>query len=279
MISIPEDAFVIIIGAMKSGTSSLYSYLTEHPEICACRKKEPEFFTGNSKVSFPAGSYESLWDFDPGRHRFVLEASTGYTKYPVQTGIPKRIHSYGIHPKFIYVLRDPFERIVSDYKFMLYRRGFDKDGSLVADRLIAFSDYYRQLRQYREFFPKDSFLLLDFEDIKNTPQQVLSSVYSFIGVDSQVFPESYRVHNRSKQLSSGSLFVAGNPALNRLAGLLPKKIMKAGKKLQRVSTKSGNQIKLTDDERREIHTRLEAGMLRLHDEYGFNVEQWGFRPK
>src|ERR1700757_1899826 len=40
----PCDAYVIIIGAMNCGTSSLYTYLAEHPEICPCITKEPEFF-------------------------------------------------------------------------------------------------------------------------------------------------------------------------------------------------------------------------------------------
>ena len=85
--------YVLIIGSMKCGTSSLYTSLVRHPEICPCTKKEPEFFTFDTKHDFP---YEQLWEFDSQRHRYVIEASTGYTKFPMRTSVPQRIKSYGL---------------------------------------------------------------------------------------------------------------------------------------------------------------------------------------
>ena len=54
--------------------------------------------------------YEDLWDFDPDRHRYAMEASTGYTKWG-ERGAAEQIHAYGLRPKLVYVIRDPFERI------------------------------------------------------------------------------------------------------------------------------------------------------------------------
>src|SRR5262249_47769756 len=111
MLKIQPDAYVMIIGAMKSGTSSLYHYLTQHPEICACVKKEPEFFSAHQLHRYQnVSDYQDLWTFNPAVHRLALEASTGYTKYPEEIDVPRKIHDYGLRPKFIYLVRNPFER-------------------------------------------------------------------------------------------------------------------------------------------------------------------------
>src|SRR5262245_54570161 len=115
--AIPPDAFVFIIGAMKSGTSSLFKYLQAHPEICAARIKEPEFFSESRPHKQNLARYEDIWDYDPRTHKYVLEASTGYTAYPMEQNVPENIVKYGIRPKFIYLMRDPFERIESDMRF------------------------------------------------------------------------------------------------------------------------------------------------------------------
>jgi len=68
---------------MKCGTSSLYSDFAKHPDDLPCITKEPEFFSEHQKHCYNGvTNYEDLWNFDPGVHRFALEVSTGYTKYP-----------------------------------------------------------------------------------------------------------------------------------------------------------------------------------------------------
>ncbi len=54
---IPKDAHVMIIGAMKAGTSSLYDYLLEHPAICPAVTKEPEFFSEHQGHGVEAADY------------------------------------------------------------------------------------------------------------------------------------------------------------------------------------------------------------------------------
>lgn len=98
---IPSGAYLLIIGSMKCGTSSLFSYLSGHPEICHSRKKEPEFFSKNKAPQLNKEKYSDLWQFDKNVHKYVTEASTGYTKYPTKVDIPKRILDFGIRPKFI----------------------------------------------------------------------------------------------------------------------------------------------------------------------------------
>lgn len=57
---IPRDAHAIIIGAMKCGTTSLYNYLQDHPEICSAITKEPEFFSENQSHGVHVENYNEL---------------------------------------------------------------------------------------------------------------------------------------------------------------------------------------------------------------------------
>ena len=47
-----ERSYAIIIGAMRSGTTSLYEMLAEHPQICPCRTKEPHFFCDEQSIPY-----------------------------------------------------------------------------------------------------------------------------------------------------------------------------------------------------------------------------------
>ena len=99
-----------IIGAGKSGTTSLWLYLNRHPDIALSRNKEPAFFV-RPNFREDLDWYESL--FEPAR--IVGEASTVYTAHPVFDGVPERIHSLVPTPKLIYLVRDPVERAISHY--------------------------------------------------------------------------------------------------------------------------------------------------------------------
>ena len=88
---IPKDAYAIIIGAMKCGTSSLYTYLEGHPEICPAVGKEPEFFSENQAITLQVDNYSDLWSFNESVHKYALEASTGYTKYPTEPNVAKNM--------------------------------------------------------------------------------------------------------------------------------------------------------------------------------------------
>ena len=98
---IPRDAYVLIIGAMRCGTTSLYTYLQGHPAICPAITKESEFFSEHQFHGVSVGNYCDLWTFDDTIHKYALEASTGYAKYPAEPNVARNIFFYGISPKFI----------------------------------------------------------------------------------------------------------------------------------------------------------------------------------
>lgn len=263
---IPPDAYLLIIGAMKCGTSSLFDYLQGHPEICPATVKEPEYFSEKQDHGLAVTDYGELWDFDPDLHKFVLDASTGYTKYPLESNVPARIHRYGIKPKFIYIVRNPIDRVASHINYIKHD-AFDSEAA------ISTSKYFMQLEQFRAYFPREDFLILDFDELKEDSRSLLCRIYSFLGLTEEYFPDEFHAikphfessfEKRLKQFKNTTF-------LNRL----PKPFTKAVQEMI-ISISSGRKRVLNDEEKAFLYKELQDDMRCLQKTYGIDVMKWGF---
>ena len=267
-------AYAIIIGAMRSGTSSLFGYLSQHPAICPCRVKEPEYFSEYQRHRVVAQSYEELWKFDGRRHRVCLEASTGYTKYPHETGVPRRMAEYGLEPKFIYLLRDPIDRIVSqrDFEHFRFRTTYDR---LTDDHLVTPSLYYRQLEQFLHHFPdRDRYLILDFDDLALAPSGVVRRCVEFLGLDPHQSNLTRLKVNRTPYPGMFEAWFRSSRLGIVTAKFAPKLARRLRRLLRTFSPPARPQV--NEDDRRELHQLLSADMMRLQAEFGVDINRWGF---
>jgi len=270
--AIPNDAYTIIIGAMKCGTTSLYSYLKGHPEICPASVKEPEFFSENQGHGVEVEHYNDLWSFDSSVHKCALEASTGYTKFPSEQNVPGNISGYGVDPKFIYIIRSPFDRIVSHFNYMQR----DESWLLKVDNahLINTSNYFLQLEHFREYFPIENFLILDFDELKDDSVRLIRRVYDFLDLSHDYFPAEFEVKNVTKTTSRLERGLSGS-VIAPLLGYMPKPLKNMGKNLLRRGARTEKDW-LKDEEKEFIRSELKESMYHLHQVYGFDVKKWGF---
>jgi hypothetical protein len=272
---IPNDAYAMIIGAMKCGTTSLYLYLQDHPQICPAFKKEPEFFSENQSHKVDVEHYNDLFSFDISTHKYTLEASTGYTKYPQEPQVAKKIYEYGIKPKFIYIMRNPFERILSHISHVKFKKGESLPLLTIEnEHLINTSRYFLQLEQYRQYFPVDNILVLDFDDLKKTPALVLENVYDFLGLPYS-FPERYEIANSAKNKSTLKV----NLQKSKMAPLfdyIPKPFKQIGYSTLERMFPSEKRV-LTALEKDLVYDKLREDMLNLQKVYGFDVGKWGWK--
>ena len=181
----------LIIGAMKSGTTSLYAYLKEHPEIGMPYNKEPDFFSNESCWTKGLTWYEGL--FDGFKNKTARgEASVNYTKFPYYKDVPERICSIIPQVKLIYVLRSPVERTYSHYVHNVFA-GIEAESFENAIRnkplYIQASLYYSQIEQYLKYFPRENMLIFLLDDLKNYPLATVQKVFAFLGVNSGFVPE------------------------------------------------------------------------------------------
>ena len=173
----------LLIGAMKSGTTTLWWYLAEHPDVFMTTPKEPNFF--NDHWHRGVGWYERL--FKPAGGALARgEASVRYTSFPDDPECPARIASVVPDARLLFLARDPVQRIRSHYLHELAalreRRPLEqalRENPTYLDR----SRYAMQLERYLEHFPRERLLVVRAEDLFRTPLEVLPRVYAFLGVD------------------------------------------------------------------------------------------------
>lgn len=95
---------LFIIGAMKSGTSSLHNYLSSHPDIFMSQVKEPMHFSREDMWSKGNDDYLGLFA-DAKNEKYLGESSTEYTKLPFRDGVAKRLYEFNPEAKLIYIAR------------------------------------------------------------------------------------------------------------------------------------------------------------------------------
>jgi hypothetical protein len=210
---------LFIIGAMKSGTTSLHEYLDTHPQIAMSQEKEPGYFVEELGLHKGEAWYFSRWTQN-GQYRYRGESSTHYTKLPVFQGVPERLFRFNPEARLIYIMRNPFDRIVSHYWHAV--RDLFHGGELRPllravqedPEYLAFSDYAMQLEPYFERFGRDAVLTLTFEALIEDPQREVDRIYRWLGLPSHSVGEALgKAHNQKPEDMTA---VAGAGILNRI---------------------------------------------------------------
>ena len=281
--------FAIIIGAMKSGTTALYRYLIELSSICPCPVKEPDYFC-ISKNHVQARrvrdvkNYEDLWShFEVEKHIYCLEASTGYTKYPFNKGVPERMYGYQIFPKFIYIVRDPIDRIESQVNFEMNIEG-KKYEEFTHPELIELSKYNMQLERYRRTFGEElQLFIIDSDDLKNKPEKVIEECIAFLDISCQDVPGvTGEKFNKSQDtlLDRALGQIRSNWIVNKIfsggrRGLAQRIVRPLLPYLRSVSP-NANTHTMSQQQEEKVKELLYEDMSNFEDNYNFPVSKWGF---
>lgn len=202
-----------IVGAPKAGTTSLYHYLNEHPEVEMSSQKEPDYFSdyalleqgmyyGKNRID-NINKYHGL--FTPNAVKLRGEASVSYLFY---NDVPQKIKDYNQKSKIIIILRNPIDRAFShylmDYRLGLVSESFEdiinkkskhKNAHLFYQQYIQVSEYAPQIKRYLNVFKRQNILFIDYEDFKNDVAEVVNNVYLFLGVNDDFQPNLNKKHN------------------------------------------------------------------------------------
>lgn len=205
----------LIIGAQKSGTTSFYNYLRQHPKIYMSPLKEPHFFSyGLSQTPVQwSESYGNLTspitNFEDYQHLFqevtnetkIGEASTSYL-YHFQAA--ERIHHYLPEVKLIAILRNPAEIAYSKF-LMDYRQQYDSFSQenllndfaqVIQRRKIKRGEIYsKMLKQYFNLFKKEKMKIYLFDDLKTNCNSLIKDCFQFLGVDDNFHINKSCVYN------------------------------------------------------------------------------------
>lgn len=183
----------LIGGAAKAGTTSLYYYLSEHPDIFMCPVKEPDYF--NKHYRRGLDWYASLFDGWEGEVA-IGEASPGTMS---SRAALDRVHETLPDVRLVFLLRDPVDRLFSHFSYdqargviphhVVFGELIRKDDDAYAQRLVRKGQYADQIERYADRFGRDRIHVELFEDLKTDRDRCVASVCAFVGVDPDRLPE------------------------------------------------------------------------------------------
>jgi len=224
----------LVIGAAKSGTEALCAYLGQHPDVFMCPQREPNFFEAEGRPEIPyRGPGDAAWLgpqmwtasldeyqalFAGADHQRAL--GEGTASYLYCNDVPARIHRHLPHARLIAILRNPVDRAYSAYS-MMRGNGRESLGRFV-DALAAEDQrradgwepiwhyarmgfYAEQLRRYDDLFAPDQLRVVLYDDFEERPDEVLSELFQYLGVDDAFVPDTSRRHNVSLVPRSSAL--------------------------------------------------------------------------
>lgn len=285
----------LIVGAAKSGTTTLHQLLKDHPQIYMPERKELNFWYTHGRDDwailqrFPdlprsLDDYLSYFETD----KVVRgEASPGYLAYYKETiDNLQQLHPQAKQVKIIMILREPIAKIWSHYK-MVERANMDPDGlSLKAslaqeahrkqqaryllDVLPVFgTDYLAQVEAYLTHFEQVKILL--FEDLKKRPQQLLDELTTFLEVAPMQHPNPHKKHNAApkKTIQYHPFFEALRKiGLNKLVPTGLKEVRR--KRLRRLQ----QEAPMEEEVRAQLAAHYKPEIIQLQELTGLDLSHW-----
>ncbi len=285
---------LFIVGAAKSGTSSLAHYLGNHPDIFVSDIKEPFFYIDGIGIN---DRREYLTLFNKARqHKILAEATTGYlfdekSAYRIKSDYPDA--------KIIIMLRNPPDMAFSYWQYM------QACGNEALPFMQAISDavreyrwsdefkrncinwwasyiyvdramYYKQVKRYFDVFGVGSVKVYIFEESINDMGQVLTDIYDFLEVDAGFKQDINLVKNRGGALRSkfvrDSIYNREYPILKRI---LPARIREFIRfSVRDLNRSSSEKLSILDEEREFLRAVFEPDILQLESLLGRRIDAW-----
>ncbi|MBK6266523.1 sulfotransferase [Marivirga sp. S37H4] len=297
----------LIIGAGKSGTTSVDNYLKQHPSIFISSRKEPNFFgyelnTAEDFKGMPQLNHynNSITDlnqylqlFEPAREN-QLKGETSNT-YMYHEAAPDRILHHIPKVKLIAILRQPAERLYSRFLHLARENRLPTENfSDCLDKntvwwtrndLIKEGFYGKYLSKYYKRFDKSQIKVFIFEELKNGPEKMMAEIFDFLGVDSSFeldFSVEYNQSGFIKNKKFDSVF-GSNGLINKTAKtLLPNKLIHllrknvtVQKNLQTIRSKNLHKPKLEKELKKQITNNIYLDDIKLLEKVtGKDLSHW-----
>lgn len=214
---------VLLIGAMKAGTTTVYFDLVSHPDVFRTTDKELNALATDAVLT-EAGQADYRGLFKGARPgQVIVDAATRYTKRPRVMGVPER--AVRVLPegfKVVYVVREPVSRAISHHRHILdagdTSLGFDDELAANPD-LIDFGRYGMQLAPWLDAVGEERILVIRTESYAKDRHAGVSMVQEFVGLSPRpdlVDPSKARNTGDGKAVhNSTSRLIAGNPLYRR----------------------------------------------------------------
>jgi sulfotransferase family protein len=289
-----------VVGAPKSGTTSLYHYLDQHPAIYMSPVKEPAYFAGDL---FDRKRTLGIDESDPAEMRAYVdgpmtERRNGVVRdwelyqklfknvthetaigeasgtYLASTGAPAAIRQSIPHARIVMILRDPVERLFSQHaeaaargqarpEFLQWVQEQQGQGAI----WIGF--YGRHVTRYLDSFPAGQLHIVLYEDYAARPLSILRSLFEFLEVDPEFVVDVSRRHNVTWQPRFIGLAAPGGTWRARVREVLPQRLATGLRNITHRRPRS-----IGRDERRSVLEFYEADIRQLQKLLKLDLSGW-----
>jgi hypothetical protein len=297
---------LVVAGAPKCGTSSLFRWLADHPEACGSKVKETFYLMDEGHPLLRRGSnfhtrglegYAEFFGDCNGASRVVFEATTHYM---YQRTALEALSKLKTRPRIVFMLRKPSERVYSSFRYsqnnlanvrrdLTFARFVELSKSVEGGELeeaagasafvlrndISFSRYVEYVSRWVERFGRERVHVLLFEDLKSNPRAFMKNFAARVGIDAS-FYDSYDFPLKNETF--GVRYPSLHRGVRKLNELVPAVGLKGA--LKRVYVKaqsSGPENGRTPEDARaleELEREFRPFNRRLADELGLNLSAW-----
>jgi len=283
-----SNPYVIIAGLPRSGSTSLYTYLSAHPDICVSYKKETQFFlpvmTGGPVPD--REEYDRFFKHCKNR-KYLLEASPTY--FFGGEELAKQILSYLGSVHIVLIFRDPTERLYSyfmhekmvgnlpvDLSFHEYLQRPD----VTAEEIIRHGNYCRLMKGWHKHF-KGNIHIVYFEDLKQDPGQCVSGICDWLGLNSDCYHGyDFRIENKGVLFKNRFLHQWARNIFNTFEGFFRKhiKIKRVLRNFYRLVNEKWKENPAMDDETKKyidsVYAPINKALHEFFSDHGYPVRGW-----
>lgn len=295
----------MVVGAAKAGTTALYEYLRQHPDVFMSRWKEPKYFAFdpedpvdyrapdgpapvNASTVRDRSEYESL--FAGAVDESAIGEATAIYLYSEVA--PRRIAGTTPDARIVAILRNPVDRAFSSWTHLVrdgreplaFRDALEAEPERIAQnygflwRYVDLGWYSRQLDRYEEWFPTEQMLVLLYDDLRGDPVGTCQRVFAFLGVDETFVPDTDLQPNRSGQPRNRLVHRMLNPptpVTRRLWDLTPSGLREPLRRVQtRLTNRNLDALRMSSDDRALLVERFRPEVERLEVRLHRDLHHW-----
>jgi hypothetical protein len=282
-----------LIGTQKAGTTSLYQYLVQHPEIYFSEVKELRYFIDEGIYS-RGENYLNNFFYNYAGQKLV---GTSHVHMLCSPEAPKRTADYNRNAKLIVILRSPLDRAVSAYLYAK-KNGWEKQAATLSQAfemekkritsnpvnfdLLYFHNglYFKHLENWRKFFSKENFIIVTDAQLKLFPQETVNRIFPFLNISEFYIDTSKKYNTRSDVRSADlqQLLLSRTGYKKVLGKILPDSLkVKIRSKIipkllalntVNISDKNVQEFIITEEEKLYFRSFFENDIIHLETEYG-----------
>lgn len=287
----------LIIGAAKSGTTALHTYLQQHPQIYMTPSKETNFFAfEGQEIDFKGPGDEALKEFsitnlDTYQQQFKnvtneLAIGEACPLYLYHAEAAKRIKNYIPNARLIIILRNPIERAYANFLHLIrdgrepvtdFSQALENETRRINENWEWFWHYTQvgyygeQIKNYTQLFSPEQIKIYLYEDLKSDPLSLFQDIFSFLEVDPSFQPDLTIRPNKSgmpKNKLLHKILTQPNPLKAALKPLIPAAIRQ---KIQHQNLAKPN---LLPDAKQQLISLYQADILHCQNLINRDLSSW-----